>query len=217
MRYLLPWGQTPIVRVYTVEAHSRFNIRVDDEPGLEATDVSVVHSGYAKRRCALVRAGIQLFELKRTAAVPTGKRRKRDEDQTTGSSAASLHAKTFAADGEKMFVGSFNFDPRSALLNTEMGLVIESPLFAQRLERTFDEQMRDPLFWTDKLRQLDYRGQTLAQILEAPAAYQAFTAEQVRDAFGRYYKPERMFRLWSAPEPRAPGEAAPTPEPGAKK
>jgi putative cardiolipin synthase len=81
---------------------------------LEATDVGVVHAGYAKHRHALLRAGVRLYELRRASGVPkaalfTG---------LAGSSAASLHAKTFAVDGERLFVGSFNFDPRSAALNT---------------------------------------------------------------------------------------------------
>ena len=49
-----------------------------------------------------------------------------------------MHAKTFAVDGRRIFVGSFNFDQRSARLNTEMGLVIDSPAFAQRLAERFD-------------------------------------------------------------------------------
>jgi putative cardiolipin synthase len=49
-----------------------------------------------------------------------------------------LHAKTFAVDRDRVFVGSFNFDQRSARLNTEMGLVIASPALAQRLAAAFD-------------------------------------------------------------------------------
>ena len=60
-------------------------------------------------------------------------------DAKLGSSAAAgLHAKTYAVDRARIFVGSFNFDPRSARLNTEMGLVIDSPAFAGRLASTFD-------------------------------------------------------------------------------
>ena len=55
-----------------------------------------------------------------------------------GSSGASLHAKAFAVDGKKIFVGSFNFDPRSARLNTEMGLLIESEFLAQSMHDAFD-------------------------------------------------------------------------------
>ena len=100
---------------------------------LEATDVSAVHAGYAKRREALLRGGIQLYELKRgSMPKPPGGM------QTGGSSSASLHAKTFEIDGDRIFVGSFNFDPRSAKLNTEMGVVIDSPVIAQQLKASFD-------------------------------------------------------------------------------
>ncbi|SFB80615.1 Phosphatidylserine/phosphatidylglycerophosphate/cardiolipin synthase [Polaromonas sp. OV174] len=89
---------------------------------LEATDVAVVHAGYAKRRKAMLEAGIRLFEMKRSSPLTVKK-----ELGLSGSSASSLHAKTFAVDGRRVFVGSFNFDPRSARLNTEMGFVIDSP------------------------------------------------------------------------------------------
>ena len=55
----------------------------------------------------------------------------------SGSSGSSLHAKTFAVDGSRVFVGSFNFDPRSARLNTELGFVIDSPALASRIEAAF--------------------------------------------------------------------------------
>jgi len=52
-----------------------------------------------------------------------------------------LHAKTFALDEARIFVGSFNFDQRSAHLNTEMGLVIESPSLAQQLSSAFEREV----------------------------------------------------------------------------
>jgi len=104
----------------------------------QATDVSMVHSGYAKRRCGLARAGVQLYELKGTDE-PT--ERHGGSGARSGSSGTSLHAKTYAADGERVFIGSFNFDMRSALLNTEMGLVIQSRALAGRLSRFFDERI----------------------------------------------------------------------------
>ena len=103
---------------------------------LAATDVPPVHAGYAKRRCELLRAGVRLYELAPTAA------KREDDERTFGSgSSTQLHAKTFAVDRNRIFVGSFNFDPRSAQLNTEMGLVIESAALASRLSRAFDEQV----------------------------------------------------------------------------
>lgn len=102
---------------------------------LAATDVVAVHSGYAKRRRELLEAGVVLYELKPTAVTDDP-----DDKAVFGlSSSSSLHAKTFAVDGERIFVGSFNTDQRSALLNTEMGLVIASPTLARQLGTAFDD------------------------------------------------------------------------------
>lgn len=104
---------------------------------LEATDVAAVHAGYAKWRRALLGAGVSLYELRAHSApqLPdTGKGR-------FGSSASSLHAKTFGVDGRTVFIGSFNLDRRSIDLNTEMGFVIDSPNMAQALGRTLDEEV----------------------------------------------------------------------------
>ena len=103
---------------------------------LEATDVAVVHAGYAKRRKPLLKAGVTLFELR---AAPG--ERPAGSAGPFGSSGASLHAKTFAVDRSRIFIGSFNFDPRSAELNTEMGFVIDSPLLAQRMAQVFENDV----------------------------------------------------------------------------
>ncbi|NBB93201.1 MAG: phospholipase D family protein [Gammaproteobacteria bacterium] len=103
---------------------------------LEATDVAAVHSGYSRYRKRLLRAGVKLYEMQRLS----GQERMRGTGPL-GSSGSSLHAKTFAVDGKRVFVGSFNFDPRSARLNTEMGLLIDSPRLAGDLERTFVEDV----------------------------------------------------------------------------
>lgn len=100
---------------------------------LEATDVAAVHAGYAKRRKRLLEAGITLFELR---SLTDGVEATRGE-AGFGSSGSSLHAKTFAVDGSHVFIGSFNFDPRSAELNTEMGFVIESGALAQKVDTEF--------------------------------------------------------------------------------
>lgn len=106
---------------------------------LEATDVAAVHSGYAKRRKDLLRAGVRLYEMRRLSP-----HLKRNESAGPfGSSGSSLHAKTFSVDGERIFVGSFNFDPRSALLNTELGFVIDSPALAREVHEAFDTIIPD--------------------------------------------------------------------------
>ena len=102
---------------------------------LAASDEKSVHAGYAKRREDLLRAGVRLYELKPTAGEGMPKAKKGN------SSSAGLHAKTFAVDRARVFVGSFNFDQRSALLNTEMGLVVDSPELAKRLAARFDTDL----------------------------------------------------------------------------
>ena len=124
---------------------------------LAATDVSVVHAGYAKYREELVRGGVRLYELK---PILQAKDRER-----MGGSDASLHAKTFSVDRSRIFVGSFNFDPRSARLNTEMGLVVESPALAARLSDALDRDLArnayevrlsgNDLVWIDGNARLD--------------------------------------------------------------
>ncbi len=113
-------------------ARSGVSVRVLTN-SLAATDVGAVHAGYAKRRHDLLAAGVRLYELKPSLRQDDTTRR------TFGSaSSSSLHAKTFALDDSRVFVGSFNFDPRSALLNTEMGLLIDSPRLVRDFVRSFD-------------------------------------------------------------------------------
>ncbi|OLP58504.1 cardiolipin synthase [Xaviernesmea oryzae] len=89
---------------------------------LAATDVAAVHGAYANYRRRLLKAGVRLYELK-AEREPNEKARL----SLFGSRHASLHTKAFTLDGRTGFVGSMNFDPRSASLNTEMGVLITCP------------------------------------------------------------------------------------------
>jgi zinc protease len=79
----------------------------------------------------------------------------------------------------------------------------------RQMATLLDEIMKEPDFWTARLAVLDYRGLSLSDVVGAPAAYGAFTAEQIREAFARYYRPEARFRFVITP--RQPGPAAPAP------
>ncbi|MYN14204.1 phospholipase D family protein [Pusillimonas sp. TS35] len=104
---------------------------------LAATDVAAVHAGYAKRRKDLLEANIVLWEMRPVSGASGGSGS--GGSAPFGSSGSSLHAKTFAVDGKRIFVGSFNFDPRSARFNTELGFIIESPKMAREIETSFDD------------------------------------------------------------------------------
>ncbi|MBA1204406.1 phospholipase D family protein [Pseudomonas capeferrum] len=120
------------VDTFTQIANSGVRLRVLTN-ALEATDVVAVHAGYAKRRKDLLKAGVVLYEMRSTAY--NGQRN--ESAGLFGSSGSSLHAKTFGVDHTRTFVGSFNFDPRSAHLNTELGFIIENPKTAEKIDEAF--------------------------------------------------------------------------------
>ena len=86
-----------------------------------------VHAGYAKYRRRLLKAGVEIHEFQRLAAHTA-----EDLRLSSGSSDASLHSKVMVFDREITWIGSFNLDPRSAQLNTELAIVIHDPAIAQR-------------------------------------------------------------------------------------
>ncbi len=127
---------------------------------LSATDVPAVHAGYRKRRKTLLRAGVEIFEIMSLSDYP-----KKFSFRKTFkvSSQASLHAKTFSIDDQKVFVGSFNLDPRSMAINTEMGVVIESEELAQQMHAAFMEHIPENSYRVF----LDGRGKVCWRSLES--------------------------------------------------
>ena len=107
---------------------------------LAATDVAPVHAGYSRYREALIRGGVRLYELKPSASDRAAKE-ERERHGMGASSGAALHAKTFGVDRSRIFIGSFNFDPRSARLNTEMGILVESAALASQLSDALDRDL----------------------------------------------------------------------------
>ena len=95
----------------------------------EATDVLPVHAGYRKYRQGMLANGIKMYELKSAQE----RLQLRKQFGFVGSKNSSLHAKTFVLDNRHIFVGSFNFDPRSVSLNTEMGFMIKDAELARLL------------------------------------------------------------------------------------
>jgi len=100
---------------------------------LAANDVAMVHAGYMRYRKDLLRAGVDLYEFK-----PDPETLDSSGNSMTSSS-ASLHTKYLNADGKLVFVGSFNLDPRSIALNTEMGVLFENSELDQRMAGAFNK------------------------------------------------------------------------------
>ncbi|MBG7602840.1 MAG: phospholipase D family protein [Gammaproteobacteria bacterium] len=115
---------------------------------LASTDVTAVHAGYARYRKRLLRAGIELYEMNNTLT----KKQRKEKKGPGGSSKASLHAKSFIFDRNKVFIGSFNLDPRSHTENSEIGMVMASPVIANDMSEWFDQNI-DKVAFRLELRQ----------------------------------------------------------------
>ena len=100
-----------------------------------STDVGVVHAGYAKHRTTLLRAGVELYEMRHIFT----KEQRSKKKMFSGASKASLHAKSFILDQKLVFIGSLNLDPRSVIENTEIGIMVHSRELADDLTKGFDK------------------------------------------------------------------------------
>ena len=94
---------------------------------LAANNQATVHGGYAPSRKPLLKAGVRIYEVRADASVPGS------EHVSAESAKATLHTKAFVVDRREAFIGSFNFDPRSANINTELGVIIRSPEIAAEI------------------------------------------------------------------------------------
>jgi putative cardiolipin synthase len=93
---------------------------------LAANNQFTVHAGYAPSRKPLLEAGVDIWEVKPHADIAGA------ELVAAVGAKATLHTKAFIVDRQEMFIGSFNFDPRSANINTELGVIIRDPGLAAR-------------------------------------------------------------------------------------
>ncbi len=120
---------------------------------LAANDVAAVYGGYSRWRRPLLEGGVNLWELKPVRGVMA-------RSSLFGSSGASLHTKALMVDGERVFVGSYNLDPRSTSLNTEQGVFVEDAHIAAELDGLFRLETAPARAWrvtldAEKLRWSD--------------------------------------------------------------
>lgn len=111
---------------------------------LAANDVLAVHSGYMRYRKPLLAGGVTIHELRAQPGVTPDR-------SLLGSSGASLHTKAYVLDDAQGFIGSFNLDPRSTKLNTEMGLLFEQPGLAKELTGEYQHLASPVLSYEVKL------------------------------------------------------------------
>lgn len=110
---------------------------------LASTDVPIVYSGYAPYRVPLLNNKVDLYEIKSTY-------RTADKKKSFGSSSrSSLHSKIYVFDRKKIFVGSYNLDPRSAKINTEMGILVSNTELAVHIGEWWDKTINKVAYKLD--------------------------------------------------------------------
>jgi cardiolipin synthase C len=107
---------------------------------LASNDVKPVYAHYARDRRRLLEGGVALYEVKPDAD------REKHRGVNWGESRSGLHAKAFTVDDRYLFVGSFNWDPRSVNINTEMGILIDSPAFTESASTALREVLQDETY-----------------------------------------------------------------------
>ncbi|HTR59140.1 MAG TPA: phospholipase D family protein [Casimicrobiaceae bacterium] len=122
---------------------------------LETTDMTIAHGGYRHYRQRLLEDGVELYEVRAFPEDP-GDGSERIKSKKT--SEFAMHAKVFALDDNRLFLGSMNFDARSLRLNTEVGLLIDSPELTKQVSDRFDAIAQPANCYIPTLGQLDASG-----------------------------------------------------------
>jgi len=107
---------------------------------LAANNMFMVHGGYAPVRKPLLKAGVKIYEVRADSDVPGSEHVDASKARTT------LHTKEFVVDNQELFIGSFNFDPRSINLNTECGVIIRDQTLAEDFARAVSEKLPTQTF-----------------------------------------------------------------------
>jgi putative cardiolipin synthase len=125
--YLVPSNPEELKKKFTDLKSRGITVRILTN-SLGSTDMLSAHVGYAKYRKLLVQCGVEMYEMRPDAASRTIYTAKTGPDSVMG-----LHGKAALVDRSCVFIGTFNFDQRSANINTEVGLLIYSPELARKV------------------------------------------------------------------------------------
>ena len=116
--YFIPGAHGMAMMKKAIEQGGRITVVTNS---LGATDEPLAYAGYERYRADMLKIGVTIYEIAPTLSGRSGR------FGDFGKSISRLHAKLAVIDDERFFVGSMNLDHRSAAVNTEMGLVIDSP------------------------------------------------------------------------------------------
>lgn len=124
---------------------------------LASTDDIRTYSGYSKQRPQLLAAGFHLREFRPNPAAMEDLVRRFDDLQRAGPPIFTVHAKTIVIDGETLFIGTFNIDPRAANLNTEEGIIVRDRRLARLVEEQIERDMLPENSWDPAQERPDHQ------------------------------------------------------------
>ncbi|NOS98125.1 MAG: phospholipase D family protein [Methylotenera sp.] len=119
---------------------------------LASTDNIQAFSGYRNQRDELTKIGIKIFEYKPDPKIKQQLLR-RAMAENAKPPVFAIHAKTMVVDSKTVYIGTFNFDPRSQNLNTEVGVIVQDASLANNVQATIENDMQAENSWnaaTDK-------------------------------------------------------------------
>jgi putative cardiolipin synthase len=129
---------------------------------LASTDNLQAFSGYRNQRKKLLKMGLEIHEYKPDPGNRQALMSRVNPPATPP--VFALHAKTLVVDEKVAYIGTFNFDPRSENLNTEVGVVVHHPALAKQVQALIETDMRPENSWNaadepDQYVPLTKRGQ----------------------------------------------------------
>jgi cardiolipin synthase C len=138
---------------------------------LASTDNLPAFSGYRKQRAELLKMGLGIFEYRPDAEVQWRQMQQRIPALQGPAPIFSLHAKTLVIDSKIVVIGTFNLDPRSENLNTEVGAVIHDASVAKAVEALIEADMAPASSWDaardDPDRHVDWLKRAKVRLLQA--------------------------------------------------
>lgn len=158
--------QSPYL-VLTKEAKALFNTLIKrgitisiSTNSMESTDNIQAFSGYKNQRQQLLNMGIKIFEYKAFPEIQKTVMQRYDR-VNQDPPIFTVHAKTLVIDSEKVFIGTFNLDPRSVNLNTEVGAVIINNKIATNVRHSIMQDMSPDNSWNPSTDNPDGRNSLL--------------------------------------------------------
>ncbi len=151
---------------------------------LQSSTVLPAQAGYMPYRLPLLEKGVEIYEVR---SRPDTARGSGQTPQTREYGNYSLHAKLFVLDRQRLFVGSMNFDPRSMHLNTEIGVIMDSPDLAQQAAARFEAMVSPPNSYALKLAPSDAGGSSqLIWHSQRDGTVIDYTTEPARNGWQRF-------------------------------